>query len=370
MHKATDGTILILAVMMNAASSSFRGSNNIFLDTFWSSAIGGLTQGVNAPNVSTIADAAHYLYNISSTSTISPYSTFLPSAGDHFVYTGSYTTYPCTEGVTWLVMKEPVVISSDDLGIIRGSIARYVYATGQLSASYILDNNGNNARPVQPLNGRTVRHYSAVGSTIYSQSVSTTQYVQGVEDTAVAALVLVILLIIFLAAIIGSSIESCDLFDSKARNPHIDLLSKQFQRRKAAPMATMGDDVELGEEGTTTVSPLSSGLNQPRSYAAAAAAGAGGGASVQTASSRGGNGNHASASAPWGSSQNLKVGSSPRPAQSTATTNAPASSASATSASATSDASSWDFDAPVAPQPTSNASARNMYEPWKDEDLS
>ena len=48
------------------------------------------------------------------------------------------STPPCSEGVTWFVLKNPTSISADE-------IARF-------ARSYPM-----NARPVQPLNGREVR---------------------------------------------------------------------------------------------------------------------------------------------------------------------------------------------------------------------
>ena len=57
------------------------------------------------------------------------------SAGAH---TGSLTTPPCTEGVTWFVLKSPAPIS-------KGEVAAF-------AKKY-----PHNARPVQPLNGRMVR---------------------------------------------------------------------------------------------------------------------------------------------------------------------------------------------------------------------
>jgi carbonic anhydrase len=62
----------------------------------------------------------------------------LPRERLYYQYLGSLTTPPCTEGVLWLVMKQPVAISREQLRLFA-----------QLYP--------HNARPVQPLNGRPVR---------------------------------------------------------------------------------------------------------------------------------------------------------------------------------------------------------------------
>jgi carbonic anhydrase len=62
----------------------------------------------------------------------------LPSKRAYYTFTGSLTTPPCSEGVTWFVLKQPSQVSADQ-------VARF----GQIYAM--------NARPVQPLNGRRVR---------------------------------------------------------------------------------------------------------------------------------------------------------------------------------------------------------------------
>lgn len=62
----------------------------------------------------------------------------LPADQRYYQYIGSLTTPPCTEGVLWLVMKQPVQISRNQLRLFR-----QVYPF--------------NARPVQPVNGRPVR---------------------------------------------------------------------------------------------------------------------------------------------------------------------------------------------------------------------
>ena len=40
---------------------------------------------------------------------------FLPQSRDHYRYVGSLTTPPCTEGVQWVIMSEPVTVSDEDI---------------------------------------------------------------------------------------------------------------------------------------------------------------------------------------------------------------------------------------------------------------
>ncbi|MDT8992987.1 carbonic anhydrase family protein [Curvibacter sp. APW13] len=62
----------------------------------------------------------------------------LPGDQRYYQFIGSLTTPPCSEGVLWMVLKQPVQIGKDQLRMFR-----------QLYP--------NNARPVQPVNGRPVR---------------------------------------------------------------------------------------------------------------------------------------------------------------------------------------------------------------------
>jgi carbonic anhydrase len=62
----------------------------------------------------------------------------LPNDREHFyTYGGSLTTPPCTEGVQWIVLKEPIDFSKEQ-------IDRFIKAYGPI------------ARPVQPLRNRTI----------------------------------------------------------------------------------------------------------------------------------------------------------------------------------------------------------------------
>lgn len=62
----------------------------------------------------------------------------LPSSRGYFTFSGSLTTPPCSEGVTWFVLKAPTQISG---GEVLTFARRYPH----------------NARPVQPLDGRVVK---------------------------------------------------------------------------------------------------------------------------------------------------------------------------------------------------------------------
>ncbi|MFG5409682.1 carbonic anhydrase family protein [Piscinibacter sakaiensis] len=62
----------------------------------------------------------------------------LPVDRRYFTYMGSLTTPPCTEGVLWMVMKTPVEVSDEQIGIF--------------SRLYPM-----NARPVQAASGRMIK---------------------------------------------------------------------------------------------------------------------------------------------------------------------------------------------------------------------
>ena len=62
----------------------------------------------------------------------------LPRERGYYTYMGSLTTPPCSEGVLWMVMKQPVPISDEQIGIF--------------ARLYPM-----NARPVQSASGRLIK---------------------------------------------------------------------------------------------------------------------------------------------------------------------------------------------------------------------
>jgi carbonic anhydrase len=67
----------------------------------------------------------------------------LPEHKSYYTYSGSLTTPPCSEGVHWYVMTDPVYISSSSVTIYR----RILQANSRFQF---------NNRPIQPLNARPV----------------------------------------------------------------------------------------------------------------------------------------------------------------------------------------------------------------------
>ena len=70
----------------------------------------------------------------------------LPQFVSYYKYSGSLTTPPCSEGVRWFVLKEPVFVSQAAIDKLHVIISLFPEYEG------FPDNN----RPVRPLNGRAI----------------------------------------------------------------------------------------------------------------------------------------------------------------------------------------------------------------------
>ncbi|XP_044538337.1 carbonic anhydrase 13-like [Gracilinanus agilis] len=76
-------------------------------------------------------------------------ATLLPPSWDYWTYPGSLTVPPLLESVTWIVLKQPINISSQQLAKFRSLL----YTGEGEAAAFLL----SNYRPPQPLKGRKVR---------------------------------------------------------------------------------------------------------------------------------------------------------------------------------------------------------------------
>lgn len=112
-HRDRDGNLAVVAVLLA------KGSANPLIGTLWDN-IPRQKDSEQTPGV--LIDA----------------TALIPGNAAYYTYAGSLTTPPCSEGVTWFVLRNPMTLSAEQ-------IARF-------SRSYRM-----NARPVQPLNGREIR---------------------------------------------------------------------------------------------------------------------------------------------------------------------------------------------------------------------
>ena len=74
----------------------------------------------------------------------------LPNSKAYFSYSGSLTTPPCSEGVIWNVLTEPIQVSQEQIAAFQ--------------KLYRL-----NSRLVQPLNGRIIKLHSAYSLANHAQ---------------------------------------------------------------------------------------------------------------------------------------------------------------------------------------------------------
>jgi carbonic anhydrase len=112
-HRSADGQVAILSRLLEAG-----GEANALLQTLWNSL--PLDRGREYAPAVTIDLAA-----------------LVPADPAHYLYLGSLPTPPCSEDVLWVVMKEPLPISSEQLAVFARLYPR-------------------NGRPIQPANGRLI----------------------------------------------------------------------------------------------------------------------------------------------------------------------------------------------------------------------
>ena len=112
-HRDAEGRLAVLALLLE------RGAPQATIQTVWN----------NLP--------LEKLETMQPTILLDP-AEMLPARRDYYTYMGSLTSPPCSEGVLWLVMKQPVQASPAQMALF--------------SRLYPL-----NARPIQPASGRIIK---------------------------------------------------------------------------------------------------------------------------------------------------------------------------------------------------------------------
>lgn len=111
-HDDGDGGLAVVAVMLNAGESSE------LMESLWE----------HIPPIGETQKLPEVMVDIND---------LLPQNSSYFSYVGSLTTPPCSEGVMWYVLAEPMEVSEEQVETFQT-----LYTT--------------NARPVQPTNGRSI----------------------------------------------------------------------------------------------------------------------------------------------------------------------------------------------------------------------
>ncbi|KAL8002729.1 putative alpha carbonic anhydrase domain, carbonic anhydrase, alpha-class [Plasmopara halstedii] len=130
-HASEDGDLLVVGILLEISAKS-------------------------DPWLAPLLDALETVSSASQTDALTveleSYSKLIVDASQNssvYNYPGSLTTPSCNETVDWWVVEKAVKISSIDFGRLHQDLVEYE-----------ITDNGNNARPAQPLNGRTVTRYN------------------------------------------------------------------------------------------------------------------------------------------------------------------------------------------------------------------
>ncbi len=112
-HADRDGNLAVVAIMIK------HGSQNAVIENIWSS-MPGEEGEASAPELPFSASA------------------LLPKTRNYYRFNGSLTTPPCTEGVRWVVMKQPISASAEQVATFSKAMRH------------------PNSRPTQAINAREV----------------------------------------------------------------------------------------------------------------------------------------------------------------------------------------------------------------------
>jgi carbonic anhydrase len=113
LHKSQSGQLLALVVLFR------HGAENSALAALW-------------PRIPGRADGDHTVADA-----LADPAVLLPAGHAYYRYEGSLTAAPCTEGVTWLVMKQPLTVSAEQLAYWRTRFADNIRAPQKLQGRVV-----------------------------------------------------------------------------------------------------------------------------------------------------------------------------------------------------------------------------------------
>lgn len=123
-HQASNGALTVIGVMLDVGPRR---------NAAWQPFVRALRRS------SMLADSEASVANA-----VFDWQAMLPKDLRSYRFKGSLTTPGCTEGVSWIVMRQPVLLSAPQIAAFKAAYSA-------------------NARPVQPLNGRPVAFDSSRG---------------------------------------------------------------------------------------------------------------------------------------------------------------------------------------------------------------
>ena len=129
-HEHYDGSKVIVAVMMSSSSQLFAASEK---RRWWATSEENPLFQIILSNVPLVKNQSSSPRNV----VINPLQ-LLPEDRTYFTYMGSLTEPPCTEGVTWIIMKNPLIVT-----------AQQIHSFGQIYT--------NNFRPLQLQGDRIIK---------------------------------------------------------------------------------------------------------------------------------------------------------------------------------------------------------------------
>jgi len=157
---------------------------------------------------------------------------FLPSDKSFYTYSGSLTTYPCTEGVTWIVFEQPMFVGPDDVKRIIASSAcgAHTITKAQTHESQMYAWADN--RPLQSLGTRTLTKYDASAPTSAPTTAKT-------DPISLAAIIIGCVGLVSAVAALGFVFSN--MKKSEASKIHVD------NKDTAAPSKAVIASVEKSE---------------------------------------------------------------------------------------------------------------------------